>query len=143
VTLNPKLASRPKRLIARLIDMVVGFVAAAIATQIVMLLTTHESLIRIPAFMFLAYLLFADSVPFLKGQSFGKKLMKIQVVDMYFHIPITGSYWRSFVRQILLLVPLIGGLDALCILGKESRRLGDWLAKTIVIDVNDRFAGLL
>ncbi|MGR2942918.1 RDD family protein [Vibrio vulnificus] len=73
------------------------------------------------------YFLLSDGLP--KGQSLGKKLLGISVIDS-----VTGkscSFPQSFFRN--LLTPIIGMIDAVFILGKRRQRLGDKLAKTIVV----------
>nr|WP_212752767.1 MULTISPECIES: RDD family protein [unclassified Vibrio] len=73
------------------------------------------------------YFLLSDGLP--KGQSLGKKLLGISVMDS-----VTGkscSFPQSFFRN--LLTPIIGMIDAVFILGKRRQRLGDKLAKTIVV----------
>ncbi|MUK94761.1 RDD family protein [Aliivibrio fischeri] len=73
------------------------------------------------------YFLFSDGLP--KGQSLGKKLLGISVIDS-----ITGKYcsfYQSFLRNFL--TPVIGIFDLIFIFGKKRQRFGDKLAKTIVI----------
>ncbi|WP_416236708.1 RDD family protein [Vibrio owensii] len=73
------------------------------------------------------YFLLSDG--FAQGQSLGKKLLGISVIDS-----VTGkscSYPQSFFRNVL--TPIIGMIDAIFILGKRRQRLGDKLAKTVVV----------
>jgi uncharacterized RDD family membrane protein YckC len=76
---------------------------------------------------YVLYLLFCDAMP--SGQSLGKKLTKIAVVHNVSNAPCT--YLQSFVRNSSLLILSI--LDAIFILGKSKRRLGDYLASTKVV----------
>ena len=74
-----------------------------------------------------AYFLLSDGLP--KGQSLGKKLLNISVISKS-----TGkgcSVFQSFIRN--MLTPFIGAIDAIFILTKQKRRLGDYMANTIVI----------
>ena len=80
-----------------------------------------------------AYLLVRDSLPFLDGQSIGKKVMKTRSVYEDSGAPITNDYRTSFLRNILLFIPLVGLVDALFIFGEERKRLGDKMGKTVVI----------
>jgi uncharacterized RDD family membrane protein YckC len=76
---------------------------------------------------FLYYLL-SDALP--KGQSIGKKLLNISVVHEN-----TGAYCtvtQSIIRNIL--TPILGAFEAVFIVLKRRQRLGDMLAKTIVIN---------
>ncbi len=75
----------------------------------------------------LGYFLLSDGLP--NGQSLGKKLIGISVVNMN-----TGkacSYLRSFLRNGPALI--LGGLDAILILFRRRQRLGDLMARTIVV----------
>lgn len=74
-----------------------------------------------------SYYLFSDALP--KGQSLGKKLLGISVVHKE-----SGEYCnigQSFIRNFL--TPIFGIIDAVLIFGEERQRLGDMLAKTIVV----------
>jgi uncharacterized RDD family membrane protein YckC len=76
---------------------------------------------------FLYYLL-SDALP--KGQSIGKKLLNISVVHEN-----TGAYCtvtQSIIRNIL--TPILGAFEVVFIVLKRRQRLGDMLAKTIVIN---------
>jgi uncharacterized RDD family membrane protein YckC len=66
-----------------------------------------------------------------EGQSFGKGLMNLRVVDYYSGSPATLG--QSFIRNCVC-----GWLDAVCcflvvFLNTEGRRIGDQVAGTIVI----------
>jgi len=81
------------------------------------------------ALVFIAYLLLADAMP--NGQSWGKKLVGIRVVDAR-----TGnscSILQSAGRNLLLLI--LGVIDWLFILGPKHQRLGDMAANTVVVKV--------
>ena len=80
-----------------------------------------------------AYLLVRDALPFLDGQSIGKKVMKTRSVYEDSGAPITNDYQTSFMRNILLFIPIVGLIDALFIFGGERKRLGDKMGKTIVV----------
>jgi uncharacterized RDD family membrane protein YckC len=78
--------------------------------------------------MFVGYLLFSDGLG--EGQSFGKKLVKIAVVDQSTGAPC--SYGGSLVRN---LVRMLGVFDWAFALGERRQRLGDKAANTIVVKV--------
>jgi uncharacterized RDD family membrane protein YckC len=80
-----------------------------------------------------AYILVRDAIPFLDGQSIGKKVMKTRSVLEDSGQPTTNDYKTSLLRNILLFIPIVSLVDALFIFGDERKRLGDKLAKTIVI----------
>jgi uncharacterized RDD family membrane protein YckC len=74
----------------------------------------------------LVYFLFSDG--FANGQSFGKNLLKIQVLDDGGINPC--SWTQSFFRNVTF---LLGIIDWIFILFKSHRRLGDYIAGTIVV----------
>jgi hypothetical protein len=73
------------------------------------------------------YVLFADGLP--NGQSYGKRLVKTAVRDAASQAPC--SSWQSFVRNLPLVI--LGVIDWVFIFGKRRQRLGDKLARTVVI----------
>lgn len=73
------------------------------------------------------YLLICDGLP--GGQSIGKKFTRSAVVHAQTGQPC--SYLQSVTRNFCLLV--LGVFDAVFIIGKQRRRLGDYLAKTKVV----------
>jgi uncharacterized RDD family membrane protein YckC len=83
------------------------------------------------AILIFLYPLFMDSLP--NGQSLGKIFFNIAVINEK-----TGKYCRineSFFRNLTL----IGGIcDWLFIFGKRRKRLGDFVAGTIVINTKKR-----
>jgi uncharacterized RDD family membrane protein YckC len=73
------------------------------------------------------YILLADGLP--GGQSFGKKALRMRVIDER-----TGrdcTFGKSFLRNILLAI--LGPIDWVFIFGKKRQRLGDQVAGTIVV----------
>ncbi len=80
-----------------------------------------------------AYILVRDALPFLEGQSIGKKVMKTRGVHEDSGAPITNDYRTSFLRNILLFIPFVSLIDALFIFSGDRKRLGDRIAKTIVV----------
>jgi uncharacterized RDD family membrane protein YckC len=81
----------------------------------------------------LAYLLTKESLPLFNGQSIGKKILRIQVVDNDSYVPIKNMYEKSLIRNITLLIPVFQFIDALMIFSSDRKRFGDQWAKTIVI----------
>lgn len=79
----------------------------------------------------LLYFLFSDSLP--NGQSIGKKICKIAVVNYKTRMP--SGMFESFVRNLVLL--FAGYIDLFFIFSGEKRRLGDRAAGTIVVWAKD------
>ena len=92
---------------------------------------------RIAWLVGIAYLVTRDSLPFLGGQSVGKKAMKLKVVTLEGK-PITGNWEAALIRNGVLLIPFFGLIELFVLLTREDkpehgRRLGDEWAKTKVI----------
>ena len=123
------LASTSRRYFAQFIDQLVALFLTVLAGFLLEKLGMPNSLALIA---YLGYILFNDSMP--KGQSIGKSLLNIAVVSR-----ITGracNALESFLRNITTVVPILAIIDGIMILGKKKERLGDKLAKTIVIDIS-------
>jgi uncharacterized RDD family membrane protein YckC len=75
---------------------------------------------------FVLYVLFCDGFP--GGQSLGKRFTRTAVVHANTEEPC--RYWQSLVRNFAMFLGLI---DAVFILGKQRRRLGDYFAGTKVV----------
>lgn len=132
---NPQhveLASLSSRLVAQFIDVVIGLLilipASGAASTPLSEFSEISALTILLSFSgFVAYILFADS--FSKGQSLGKRLIHISVIDEKTGKPC--SVIKSFVRNLSLIC--LGFIDWLLIFGRDRQRLGDMLARTKVI----------
>lgn len=87
----------------------------------------------------IAYFLAKDALPFLDGQSVGKKLIKIRAVDQQGK-KLTGDWKSSALRNIALVIPFFGLVEAYILYQKKEKgepllRLGDEWGKTKVIAV--------
>lgn len=120
-----------KRLIALIID--TGVTIMLLFMGLVGFIFDNEVGLKIflAALLFpLYYLLFKDS--HLKGQSYGKRYMGLIVIDFETNKP--WSKKSALIRQlILVLLSLIECIITL--LQGEGRRLGDFVAKTQVIEI--------
>ena len=74
-----------------------------------------------------AYYLFSDAMP--NGQSVGKKLLGMSVIDERSHL--NCNLYQSFMRNIT--TPILSVFDWIFIFFGSRKRLGDMLASTIVI----------
>lgn len=129
----PPLATLGERLLGQTVDSMA--VAAAILVTFFFGAVSDEevlsSFLLIGAIVLaLAYLLLADGLE--GGQSYGKRVMKIAVVDAKTLVPCT--FGQSFIRNLLLMA--IGLFDWVFIFGERRQRLGDKAAGTIVIKVD-------
>ena len=82
-----------------------------------------------------AYLLTRDGLPFLDGQSIGKKAMKIRAVSED-GMPLTNNWGPVVIRNIVLWIPFFPLIELIVMLTNPQKlRLGDQWAKTKVISV--------
>lgn len=114
-------ATTGNRVLATLIDGVVGSIVSGIPVV---------GWVAGPA-----YMLTRDALPFLDGQSLGKKVMKLRAISTETGKPLTNEYGASALRNVLLLAFGIGALVELIVMSqnKDGLRLGDQWAKTKVI----------
>ena len=114
-------ASDGNRIVAYLIDSVIVFVLA---------------LVPIVGWIAgLAYAVTRDVLPFLDGQSVGKKVMKLRAVTEDGQ-PLTNNWSPVIVRNIVLFIPFFAIIELVVMLNNPQKlRLGDQWAKTKVISV--------
>jgi len=113
-------ASIGNRILAVLID---GLIAGAVSVVPV-----------IGALVGIAYMLTRDALPFLDGQSIGKKAMKLRAVMAEDNAPLTNNWGASVVRNVVLYIPFFAIVELIVLSNNaENRRLGDQWAKTKVI----------
>jgi len=79
------------------------------------------------------YIWTKDALPFLGGQSIGKKVVGLRVIHLETGKPIKGDYGAAITRQLSLAIPFFGFVDACMVFSSESRRFGDKWAGTIVV----------
>ncbi len=96
---------------------------------------------RAAGLLSLGYLIARDSLPFLGGQSVGKRAVKLKVVTLE-DKPIVGNWEVSLIRNGVLLIPFFGLVELFVLLTREGkpdqgRRLGDEWAKTKVVIAGD------
>lgn len=131
------LASKGKRLLGYIIDTAVVFLLLLFKGLLGYVSVYFSSAGSYVVFQYLnfllfllalGYLLFCDALP--NGQSLGKRLCRTSVVG--YPYPTNCTVFQSFLRNASKL--LIGPLDGFFVLFGLRRRLGDMLAKTIVIN---------
>jgi uncharacterized RDD family membrane protein YckC len=82
-----------------------------------------------------AYALTRDSLPFLDGQSIGKKAMGLRAVTEAGE-PLTNNWGPGIIRNIVLWIPFFPLVELIILLTNEKGlRLGDQWAKTKVISI--------
>ena len=128
LAIDPVLASRGERLVGQLLDSLVGLFAIAVALVVASLMDTLGTVLFFASLLFaILYVFLADGLE--GGQSYGKRMLGIAVVDATTGEPCT--FGKSFIRNFLLAI--LGVIDWVFIFGKKRQRLGDKAANTIVI----------
>lgn len=118
------------RLIGQILDAIAGII---IGLVVFLILKSFEVEEMAAGLIFIAiiylYILFSDG--FKKGQSLGKKVLRIAVIDSKYGSPCT--YGQSFLRNFL---QCLGIFDWIFIFGDKRQRLGDKAAGTMVVRAN-------
>ena len=116
------------RVVALLIDVGVAIGIYIIINQVFSPLAT---------IVMLAYYLVRDALPFLDGQSVGKKVMKLRAVTLQ-NRNLTGDWKTSAVRNLPVVIPVFNLVEAYILYSKKDqnvplRRFGDEWGKTKVV----------
>lgn len=124
------------RIIAALIDL-----AVAVGLQITLSWLLPHFATRLAWLAGMAYLVTRDSLPFLGGQSVGKKAMKLKVVTLDGK-SLVGLWEPAIIRNVALLILPLALVELVILLTREGkpehgRRLGDEWAKTQVVIAED------
>lgn len=114
-------ASVGNRVVAVFIDTLVGFVISLV--PLVGWIVT------------IAYFITRDALPFLDGQSIGKKVMKLRAVDAATLAPLTNNWGASAIRNVVLYIPFFAFVELFVLISNKTQRLGDQWAKTKVLQV--------
>ena len=117
------LASIGQRFTSQFVDDLVGL---AIGVLVFIAARSLALPLELSFIGFVAYVFLCDGLP--GGQSLGKRFTKTAVVSASTEEPC--RYWQSVVRNIAM---VLGFIDAVFILGKQRRRLGDYIAGTKVV----------
>ena len=123
--MNKPLAPIGKRFTSQFLDDLV-----AIAVGVTFYFTAKAAALPLELALlgFVSYVLLCDGLP--GEQSLGKRLTGTAVVDATTGEPC--RYWQSLVRNLAM---FLGVIDAVFILGRQRRRLGDYIAGTQVVQL--------
>ena len=81
----------------------------------------------------IVYFLTRDGLPFLQGQSIGKKVMKIRAVTAD-GADLTNNWGANIIRNVVLFIPLFPLIELIVVMNNPDKlRLGDQWAKTKVV----------
>jgi uncharacterized RDD family membrane protein YckC len=123
--MSRSLAKVSQRFTAQFID---GLVSFSIGAATYLLLKHLDLPLEYALVSWFVYLMLCDGLP--GGQSIGKRVCRIAVVHIQSEEPCT--YLQSLGRNITL---VLGIFDAMFIAGKSKRRLGDYIGRTKVIQL--------
>ncbi|HEX7260552.1 MAG TPA: RDD family protein [Luteolibacter sp.] len=128
------------RIVAAMIDLIV-----AIGLVIGLIWILPGLVIKLAYLTGAAYLIARDSLPFLGGQSVGKKAMGIKVVTLDGK-SLVGNWQAALIRNGVLIIPFFGLIEIFILLTREEtpsrgRRLGDEWAKTKLMAEKKPVAG--
>lgn len=118
-----------------LIDILVVMVISVVLSSILGRISGSLAVLGTLAAM--AYLLLRDSLPFLGGQSIGKKVVKIKEVTEE-GASLSGNWGPDLIRNAVLFIPFFPLVELVVLIAKNGkpgglRRLGDEWGKTKVI----------
>jgi uncharacterized RDD family membrane protein YckC len=131
VTSSYYYASRGSRLGGQLLDGLITFGPLLLSFAVGAVNETVGGIATIASLLFaVAYYFFADAMP--GGQSLGKRAVGTAVISEKTGEPC--GVGQSFVRNLLLYI--LGPIDWVFIFGEKHQRLGDMVAKTIVVDAS-------
>ncbi|MCU4177631.1 RDD family protein [Carboxylicivirga sp. N1Y90] len=84
----------------------------------------------------LAYFLLRDSLPFNGGQSYGRRLFNIRVVQRQDNSKLLGKHEQSLMRHISLLIPFFNIVEIYYFFFKHERFGEVWSETTIISSQN-------
>jgi uncharacterized RDD family membrane protein YckC len=149
VNINMRLASIGERLLAALIDLIIIiafiYVMGRIidAFDIIRYDMDQWSKIAIYSLLFLPAMIYTMvSEIFFKGQTLGKKILKIKVIKKDGYAANFGDYFTRWMFRLvdiwlLGLTPIIGIVSI--IVSKDNQRIGDMASGTAVISLKERY----
>jgi len=130
------LAPLNSRIIAGLIDS-----AVAVGLQITLVMVLPHFAGQLAWLVAIAYLVARDSLPFLGGQSVGKKAMKLKAVTLDGK-SLVNNWEPAIIRNVAFIVAPLALVELIVLFTREGkpeqgRRLGDEWAKTKVVIAED------
>ena len=131
-------ASIGNRIVAYILDVLVVMGISFAVGLIVGFLPLPSIMGRLGSILGIAYILTRDALPFLDGQSIGKKAMKIRAVTMEGKA-LTGDWQPSIIRNVAFIIPFFALVELIILLTRQDKpgplqRLGDEWAKTKVVN---------
>jgi uncharacterized RDD family membrane protein YckC len=125
-----ELATGGQRALAGLIDLIIANILNSVLNasfQIDLNLTVGIG------FLGSVYLLVRDALPFLDGQSIGKKIMKIRAIELKTGNSLKNNWAISALRSVSLIIPIFNIIDFFMVFSASHQRFGDKWGQTIVV----------
>lgn len=121
-----------KRMLGGLIDVLISIGLYLVASAIL-----PDFLDKVAWALQVGYLLTRDALPFLHGQSLGKRALGLRAVTNEGQ-PLTNNWQASIIRNIPFLIPILPLVEVIVLFVRENDskrglRLGDDFAKTKVV----------
>ncbi|MFW6043121.1 MAG: RDD family protein [Marinilabiliaceae bacterium] len=89
----------------------------------------------------LLYILMKDSLPFLNGQSFGKKLFHLRTIALPHYSALTGWPEKSVIRGLVLLIPILNLIDLYYLIIHKVRIADRWAETRVIKDQDQETTG--
>lgn len=149
VNIEMRLASLGERLLAAIIDLIIIIAFIYVISQIISVfnLISYDmnqwSKIAIYSLLFLPAMIYTlVSEIFFKGQTLGKKVLKIKVIKTDGYAAGFGDYFSRWIFRIvdiwlLGLTPIIGIISI--VVSKDNQRIGGLASGTAVISLKERY----
>ena len=135
IVISFPLANWLQRLLANIIDLFLLYIYIMI---IATTLSGLPVLMYLFGFIVVAFYHFFCEV-FNKGQSLGKKLLQIRVIDIHGRTPSIEAYFMRWIFRLIDNTFSFGILASLFIVSTENKqRLGDILAQTLVVSLKNQ-----
>lgn len=133
IVISFPLANLMQRILATIIDIIIMCLYWFVLMAIFVSVPTIALILVLPVISFY-HLLFEV---FNKGQSPGKKLMKLRVIDIHGGTPDIESYFMRWIFRLVDITFSMGTLASIFIISSEQKqRLGDMLAQTMVVSLD-------
>ncbi len=82
----------------------------------------------------LIYHLTKDALPFLNGQSFGKKIFNLRVIILPHHASMSGEAEKSVIRGLVAIIPGLNIVDLWFLITRKVRLADEWAETRVVYD---------
>ncbi len=80
----------------------------------------------------LIYHLTRDSLPFLNGQSFGKKIFNLRTIILPHYASMTGAAEKSVIRGLVSIIPGLNVVDLWFLITRKVRLADEWAETRVV-----------